>query len=116
MVLLDRKMHSEGEKMTIANQFDIGNRIQHLRKSHDMTAKELAEIIEISPSFISAVENNSTKLSLKTLRRICDALGVTLAEFFNENLSSVEQRLISTVKRLPEEKKYELLMFLEGLF
>lgn len=97
------------------NNFDIGNRIQILRKSHDMTAKELSEKIEISPSFISAVENNSTKLSLKTLRKICDALEVSLAEFFNEDLSSVEQRLISSIKQLPEKKKYELLLFLDGL-
>lgn len=80
-----------------------------------MTAKELSEKIEISPSFISAVENNSTKLSLKTLQKICDALDVTLAEFFNEDLSSVEQRLISSIKRLPQEKKYELMKFLEDL-
>ena len=80
-----------------------------------MTAKELAEKIEISPSFISAVENNSTKLSLKTLQKICDALGVSLSEFFNTKLSVVEQRLIYSIKKLPEKKKYELLMFLEDL-
>lgn len=94
---------------------DIGSRIQNLRKTTQMTAKELAEAIHISPSFISAVENNATKLSLKTLQSICEVLGVSLAEFFNPDLSSVEKRLISSIKKMPDEKKFELMMFLEGL-
>lgn len=44
-----------------------------------MIAKELSENIGVSPSFVSAIENNSTKLSLKTLRHICEVLGVYLA-------------------------------------
>lgn len=94
---------------------EIGSRIQNLRKLNNMTAKELAERINVSPPFVSAIENNSTKLSLKTLAHICDVLGVTLAEFFNSEISPVEQKLISQIKRLPEEKKYELLAFLTGL-
>lgn len=97
------------------DDLDIGGKIQNLRKINQMTAKELAEAIDISPSFISAVENNSTKLSLKTLRSICNTLGVTLAEFFNDDLSSVEQKLFTTIKLMSDEKKFELLKFLDGL-
>lgn len=39
---------------------DIGNRIQEIRKASNMTGKELAEKIDISPSFISAIENNTS--------------------------------------------------------
>ncbi|WP_407372062.1 helix-turn-helix domain-containing protein [Carnobacterium sp.] len=94
---------------------EIGNRIQELRKLNNMTAKELSERINVSPPFISAIENNSTKLSLKTLTHICDALGVNLSEFFNPEISPVEQKLIFQIKQLPEEKQYELLAFLTGL-
>lgn len=94
---------------------DIGNRIQEIRKASNMTAKELAQRVEVSPSFISAVENNDSKLSLKTLTRICTALGVTLAEFFNEEASVIDSKLHSVISRLPEEKKWQLLNFLEGL-
>lgn len=94
---------------------DIGNRIQEIRKASNMTAKELSERIELSASFISAVENNSSKLSLATLKRICDALDVTLATFFNKDASAVDTKLLSAVSILPEEKKEQLLNFLEGL-
>lgn len=94
---------------------EVGSKIQELRRLNKMTAKELSENIGVSPSFVSAIENNSTKLSLKTLSHICEVLGVTLSEFFNSELSPVEQKLISQIKKFPEEKKYELLAFLTGL-
>ena len=94
---------------------DIGNRIQEIRKASNMTAKELSERIELSASFISAVENNDSKLSLATLKRICDALDVTLATFFNKDASAVDTKLLSAISNLPEEKKEQLLIFLEGL-
>lgn len=95
---------------------DIGNRIQTIRKASNITAKELAQRIEVSPSFISAVENNDSKLSLKTLGRICEALGVSLASFFNEEFSTVDTKLHSVIATLPDEKKWQLLSFLEGLY
>ena len=94
---------------------DIGKRIQEIRKTTNMTAKELSERIELSASFISAVENNDSKLSLSTLTRICKALGVTLATFFNKEANAMDAKLISTISNLPEEKKQHLLNFLEGL-
>lgn len=106
----DRLLLFKGDTM------NTGSRIQSLRKLNNMTAKELAERINVSPPFVSAIENNSTKLSLKTLSHICDVLGVTLAEFFDTNLSPVEQKLISQIKALPEKKKYELSAFLTDLF
>ncbi|MFL2105679.1 helix-turn-helix domain-containing protein [Desemzia sp. FAM 23991] len=82
---------------------DIGHRIQELRKLSGMTTKELSEQIAVSPSFVSAIENNTTKLSLKTLTHICKVLGVALSEFFNSKLSPVEQKLITQIRHLPEE-------------
>ena len=95
---------------------DIGNRIQEIRKASNMTGKELAEKIDISPSFISAIENNTSKLSLSTLRKICDALEVTLSEFFYEKTEVVDAKLLSVIKSMPEEKKWQLFNFLDGLF
>lgn len=94
---------------------EIVPRIKELRIASNMTAKELAHKIDISPSFISAIEHNSTKLSLKTLEHICEALNVSLSEFFNDEVSPIEKKLISLIQSLPEEKQYDLLKFLDGL-
>lgn len=95
---------------------NVGEKIQELRKINNMTAKELAQRTEVSPSFISAIENNSTKLSLATLKHICDILGVSLSEFFSTDLTPVEKKLITTVKKMPTQKKADLLVFLEDIF
>ena len=96
-------------------EMDIGDRIQEIRKASNMTAKELSERIDVSPSFISAVENNDSKLSLATLTRICNALGVNLASFFNKETTALDIKLLSAISILPEDKKIHLLNFLEGL-
>ena len=36
-------------------RMEVGSRIQELRKLNKITAKELAEQIDVSPSFISAI-------------------------------------------------------------
>lgn len=97
-------------------KLNVGLKIQELRKVNNMTAKELAKRVNVSPSFISAIENNSTKLSLATLKHICEILGVSLSEFFNSELSPVEKNLISTIKKMPDHKKKELLLFLTDIF
>lgn len=83
---------------------EVGSRIQELRKLNKITAKDLAEQIDVSPSFISAIEHNSTKLSLKTLSHICEVLGVTLAEFFNSEMSPVEKKLTAQIKKCRKRK------------
>lgn len=95
---------------------NVGMKIQELRRLNNITAKELAKQVDVSSSFISAIENNSTKLSLATLQHICSILGVTLSEFFDSELSPVEKKLITTIKKMPDQKKLELLAFLEELF
>lgn len=102
--------------MILGMILNVGLKIQELRKINNMTAKELAKRVDVSSSFISAIENNSTKLSLATLKHICDILGVSLSEFFDSELSPVEKKLITTIKKMPTQKKSELLTFLDDIF
>ena len=97
-------------------EIDVGRKIQELRKINNMTARELARRVDVSSSFISAIENNSTKLSLATLKHICDILNVSLSEFFDSELKPVEKKLITTIKKMPDQKKSELLAFLDDIF
>lgn len=90
---------------------DIGARIKFLRNKRGLTAMQLAEIVNISREHLSAVENGIKPISLTTLQKICDALGITLAEFFvdeNANLPSEYQELLENVKIL-SPKQLELL-------
>lgn len=91
---------------------EYGTRIRELRKAQNMTSKSLSEKINVAPSFISAIEHNSTKLSLNTLYKICQALHITLQEFFMEDSTMTEKQLFHQIKLMDTEQQTKLLQFL----
>ncbi|MFV0479284.1 MAG: helix-turn-helix domain-containing protein [Anaerorhabdus sp.] len=63
---------------------DIGNRIKQLRATNKLTLEELASRCELSKGFLSQLERNLTSPSIQTLQDIAEALGVSMAKFFQE--------------------------------
>ena len=61
---------------------DYGKRIRELRAQVGISGAELARRAVLDSSQISKIENGASKPSLAALERICDALDLTLAEFF----------------------------------
>lgn len=61
---------------------DVGNRIKQLRKQHNMTTKELAEMCNTSQPVISKLENGHRIPDVPTLKKICEVFDMTLADFF----------------------------------
>lgn len=62
----------------------IGTRLKDLRLFRKFTLKELARITNLTISFLSQLERNVTSPSLKSLRKIAQALKVKVAYFFEE--------------------------------
>jgi transcriptional regulator with XRE-family HTH domain len=63
---------------------DIGHRIKQLRTKNNLTLEELASRCELTKGFLSQLERNLTSPSIQTLEDIAEALGTTLAKFFQE--------------------------------
>lgn len=63
---------------------DIGQKIRNLRIKNALTLEELASRSELTKGFLSQVERNLTSPSISTLNDILEALGTTLASFFQE--------------------------------
>jgi len=59
---------------------EIGSRLKAIRLRLSMSQKELADKIDVSPSFISQVENNQISPSLSSFVQICNAIGVSPSE------------------------------------
>lgn len=63
---------------------EVGLRIQGLRKSKlNITQAEFARKLGYDRTFLSRVERGVQNITLDTLEKICDGLGVTVKEFFN---------------------------------
>ncbi|MEW6162433.1 MAG: helix-turn-helix domain-containing protein [Nitrospirota bacterium] len=78
--------------------FDIGSKIKELRTRMDMSQKELAEKVDLTPSFISQLENNQISPSLSSFIQICNALGVNISAILEEKKSGDAQWLIKKEK------------------
>lgn len=56
----------------------IGRRIRMRRKAMGLTQQELAELVELEPSYVSHIERGATKLGLPTLVNLANTLRVTV--------------------------------------
>lgn len=61
---------------------DIGHRIKEIRKDRGLTQERLAELIELTPQFLSLIEAEMKKPSVDTLIKIANALKVSPGDFF----------------------------------
>ena len=65
---------------------NIGQRIKRLRVKNDLTLDELASRTELTKGFLSQLERDLTSPSIATLGDIASALGLSLAQFFQDDL------------------------------
>lgn len=63
----------------------IGMRIKEVRKQQHITQSQLAELTDLSVSYISHIETAQKRASLESLIRISDVLGLTVDELLNGN-------------------------------
>jgi transcriptional regulator with XRE-family HTH domain len=66
----------------VSSEVDVGERLQALRRFRRLTLRVLAERSGLSESFLSQVERGRSSASIASLRRIADALGVSMADLF----------------------------------
>ncbi len=61
----------------------IAKRIFELRKAKSFTAEKLAWTAELSKSCVSYAEKGQKDIKISTINSICNALDITLSEFFS---------------------------------
>ncbi len=89
---------------------DVIKKLNDLRLRQDMSVYRLAELSGINQSTLANTFSRGTIPSLKNLELICQALGMTLAQFFTEDeqtfhLSQSEARLLQFYRALPDNIK-----------
>lgn len=70
----------------------IGERIKFLRTSLlNMSQEDFAKKIGLDRTYMSKIEAGKQNLTLETLNKICEGLGITLKELFNFDDPSIEE-------------------------
>lgn len=92
-------------------------KIDKLRKDRGWSINYLAMEAMLTQSTINNLYVRKTEPKLSTLTAICGAFGITLAEFFaedvEENIEEIDKALYEKIKDLPPAKKKALLAFLK---
>ncbi|GAA4608846.1 helix-turn-helix domain-containing protein [Actinoallomurus liliacearum] len=62
----------------------IGDRLRRARRQRDLTIERLAQETGLTKGFLSQVERDRANVSVASLLRICEVLGVRVGELFDE--------------------------------
>ncbi len=97
---------------------DVINRIDALRKQRNWSINNLAMEAGITQSTIASILQRKSLPKIETLQNICDAFGISLAQFFLEDeqtdfLNEQEQELLSDFRKLSTQKQQALLKLLK---
>ena len=79
--------------MSVADEpeLNIGQRLKAVRVAQKMSQRELARKSGVTNGMISQIEGNSTSPSVSSLKRILDALPMTMSEFFANETHNAKQ-------------------------
>lgn len=97
---------------------DIASRLKFLREKRGMSIYRLAREAKVSQSFLSAIEAGQKVPTVTTLQKICEALGISLAEFFTDKPIQVPnylRPLLDESRCLKPEQIKKLTEFLASL-
>ena len=71
----------------------LGERIREERKRHNLTQAALAEAVDISDTYMGAIERGERSLALDTLVRLANRLGVTVDYLMADSVSDSESNI-----------------------
>ena len=62
----------------------VGNRIKYFRSERKISQEELANSAMMARGFVSGVETGKRNITVETLGKMIEVLGVSYGEFFND--------------------------------
>lgn len=92
---------------------DVSKRLTELRNWYCYTQNGLAERAGVSQTHLRRVELGQADITVGHLQLLCDAMGITLQEFFYEEKPK-DELSVAISKLTPQQKKL-LIAFLQSL-
>ena len=96
--------------IVMETNFNCGQRIRQLRNERAISQEQLALTAGITPAYLGLVERGQRNATVRTVERICDALGVSLALFFSDadrctDADDIDKTLVYQLHNLNREEK-----------
>lgn len=98
----------------------LGKRIREERLRLHLTQAELAEAVDISDTYMGAIERGERSLTLDTLVRLVNRLGVTVDYMLVDSVSDNDSNILEQFRQItdgqPMERKQLAINVLRTLF
>ena len=98
----------------------LGARIREERLRLNLTQAQLAEAIDISDTYMGAIERGERSLTLDTLVRLVNRLGVTIDYLLSDSVMDSDASIIEQFKHIidsqPLERKQRAITVLRAIF
>jgi len=85
----------------------LGDRIREERLRLNLTQADLAEAINISNTYMGAIERGERSLTLDTLVRLVNRLGVTIDYMLSDSVSNSESNILEQFKQITDCQSLE---------
>lgn len=92
---------------------NVAERIRLLREKEGYSQNELAGRAGISQTHLRRIELEQSGVTVAHLEMICDALGISLKEFFD--VDGAADEFSEAIAKLTPKQKQLLIAFLKGL-
>ena len=102
----------------------VANKVRYHRQAQGISQESLSEKAGLGLKYINQIENQNHNLSLQTLEKVIEALGMTPEDFFDFNsregtINSEKQltlkRLDMKIKQLPKRKQQTFIAIFEEI-
>ena len=98
---------------------EIGRRIKEIRKQKKIPQEKLAEMIGITPNYMSALERGAYNIKLDLLVQIIDCLDITADDLFRDVVKNGyvnrASRIADEIASLPQEEQQRIFEVLDVL-
>ena len=102
------------------NYVRLGERIREERKRQQLTQSTLAERIDISDTYMGQIERGERSLTLDTLVRLVNKLGVTIDYLLSDYVTLIDDNTIDQFRQIirdvPVERKQMAIAVLRTIF
>ena len=102
------------------NYTRLGERIREERLRLNLTQAQLAEAIDISDTYMGAIERGERSLTLDTLVKLVNRLGVTVDYLLADSVSDGDSNIVNQFKQIidqqPLERKQMAISVLRTMF
>ena len=85
----------------------LGERIREERLKLNLTQAKLAEDIDISSTYMGAIERGERGITLETLVRLVNRLGVTIDYMLADSVSDTDLNILEQFKQITDQQPLE---------